>query len=44
MKLIISKIVRLAFYEIVCIAYEIYSDVKMTIILTISEIVKTIVH
>lgn len=35
MRHIFFKIVRLFFNEIVCLAYEIYSEIKVTAILTV---------
>ena len=36
--------VRLAFYEIVFLVYEIYSEIKVTVILTVKEVVLSILR
>ena len=37
METLVSKIVRLVFNEIVYIVYDIYSEIKVTVILTVKE-------
>lgn len=42
MKDIFFRIVRLIFNEIVFLVYEIYSEIKVTVILTVKEVVLSI--
>ena len=42
MKDIFFRIVSPIFYEIVCLAYEIYSEIKVTVILTVKEVILSI--
>ena len=42
MRHIFFKIVRLFFNEIVCLAYKIYSEIKIAIILTVKEVILSI--
>lgn len=44
MKNFVSKVVSIAVDEIMCIAYDIYSEVKIAVILTIREIAKAMMH
>ena len=44
METLVSKIVRLVFNEIVYIVYDIYSEIKVTVILTVREIVIAILQ
>ena len=42
MKDIFFRIVSLIFNEIVCLAYKIYSELKVTVILTVKEVILSI--
>lgn len=42
MKVIFLKVVRLILFEIVCLTYEIYCEIKVAVILTVREIVRAI--
>ena len=44
METLVSKIVRLVINEIVYIVYDIYSEIKVTVILTVREIVIAILQ
>ncbi len=44
MRHIFSRNVRLAFYEIVFLVYEIYSEIKVAVILTVKEVVLSILR
>ena len=44
METLVSKIVRLVLNEIVYIVYDIYSEIKVTVILTVREIVIAILQ
>lgn len=40
----VSKIVRLVLNEIVYFTYDVYSEIKVTVILTVREIVRAILQ
>ena len=42
METLVSKIVRLVLNEIVYIVYDIYSEIKVTVILTVKEVILSI--
>ena len=42
MRHIFFKIVKLFFNEIVCLAYEIYSEIKVAVVLTVKEVILSI--
>lgn len=44
METLVSKIVRLVLNEIVYIVYDVYSEIKVTVILTVREIVIAILQ
>jgi hypothetical protein len=44
MRHIFLRIVRLVFNEIVFLVYEIYSEIKSTVILTVKEVVLSILQ
>lgn len=44
METLVSKIVRLVLNEIVYIVYDVYSEIKVTVILTFREIVIAILQ
>lgn len=44
MRHIFLRIVRLVFNEIVFLVYEIYSEIKVTVILTVKEVVLSILQ
>ena len=44
METLVSKIVRLVCDEIVYIVYDIYSEIKVAVILTVREIVRAILQ
>lgn len=44
MKESLLRNVRLAYYEIIFLVYEIYSEIKVTVILTVKEVVLSILQ